>query len=73
MRFRQPDLHPQSWNFSAWPLDSPATDVLSTFLLADFRQLHSTTGKQPPPRRSPLRLSAEPVSLRAFPKEFPYE
>jgi hypothetical protein len=73
MRFRQPDLHPQSWNFSARPLNSHIPDTLSTFHLADFRHPHSTTGERPPSRISPLRLSAGPVPLRAFPKEFPYE
>jgi len=73
MRLRQPDLHPQSWNFSVRPFNSHITDILATFLLADFRHPHSTTGELPPPRISERRLSVGPVPLRAFPKEFPYE
>lgn len=73
MRFRQPDLHPQSWNLLTWLLHSRTTDVLSTFLLADFRQ--------PPTRPVSHRHRAHhgSVFLRdqqrfaSLLKEFPYE
>jgi|CXWL01.1.fsa_nt_gi hypothetical protein len=73
MRFLLPDLHPQSWNLLAWLLDSSTTDVLSTFLLADFRHPHNTTGQLPPPAHHGSVFLRDQYHVASFPKEFPYE
>jgi hypothetical protein len=73
MRFRQPDLHPQSWSVSAWPLDSHITDVLSTFLslISDIPTARPVSCRHREYHRSAFLQNQH--LFASFPKEFPYE
>lgn len=73
MRFRQPDLHPQSWIFPTWPLGLCTTDPLqhSLSLISDTPTGRLIRSRHRKYHGALFLQNQSPFS--PFPKEFSYE